>query len=72
MFQDVDLVVEAVFESMKLKKEIFAKLDQVCKPLTILASNTSTFDIDVLAAQTRRPGKVGFVFSEQMEFSEIF
>ena len=59
-YQDVDLVVEAVFESTKLKKEIFEKLDKICKPSAILASNTSSFDIDHLAACTQRPGKVRF------------
>lgn len=53
--KDVDIVVEAVFESMKLKQEIFRKLDQVCKPSCILASNTSGLDIDQIAAVTKRP-----------------
>jgi len=51
-------VIEAVFENMKLKKEIFAKLDAACKPNTILASNTSTLSIDEIASATRRPNKV--------------
>ena len=50
-----DIVVEAVFENMDVKKEVFAKLDAVCKPATILASNTSTLDIDEMAAVTKRP-----------------
>jgi 3-hydroxyacyl-CoA dehydrogenase len=54
----VDIVVEAAFESMPVKKEIFAKLDTVTKPEAILASNTSTLDIDEIASATKRPGKV--------------
>jgi 3-hydroxyacyl-CoA dehydrogenase len=53
-----DVVVEAVFESMDVKREVFAKLDAVCKPSAILASNTSTLDIDAMAAATQRPAKV--------------
>lgn len=55
---DVDIVIEAVFENMALKKEIFATLDKVCKPGAILASNTSTLDIDEIAASTSRPQDV--------------
>mmetsp|Transcript_40428 Transcript_40428/g.65153 ORF Transcript_40428/g.65153 Transcript_40428/m.65153 type:complete len:554 (-) Transcript_40428:68-1729(-) len=55
---DVDLVIEAVFEDMKVKKEIFAKLDKVCKPGCILASNTSYLSIDKIASATSRPGDV--------------
>jgi 3-hydroxyacyl-CoA dehydrogenase len=55
---DADVVIEAVFESMDVKKEVFAKLDAICKPSAILASNTSTLDIDAMAAVTTRPGKV--------------
>jgi 3-hydroxyacyl-CoA dehydrogenase len=57
-FEDVDIVVEAVFEGMALKKEIFAELDKVCKPTCILASNTSTLDIDEIASATKRPEMV--------------
>jgi 3-hydroxyacyl-CoA dehydrogenase len=57
-FADVDLVIEAVFENMALKKEIFAELNSVCKPGAILASNTSTLDLDELAATTTRPESV--------------
>ncbi|XP_070566357.1 peroxisomal bifunctional enzyme-like isoform X1 [Ptychodera flava] len=56
--KDVDLVIEAVFENMKLKKEIFAKLDAVCKPSAILCSNTSSLNIDEMASATKRPDKV--------------
>ncbi|MSP43310.1 MAG: 3-hydroxyacyl-CoA dehydrogenase [Alphaproteobacteria bacterium] len=50
-----DMVVEAVFENMELKKEIFRKLDAICKPGAILATNTSALDINAIAAQTKRP-----------------
>lgn len=55
---DVDLVVEAAFESMEVKKDIFSKLDEICKPSAILASNTSYLDIDQIAAMTSRPQNV--------------
>ena len=55
---DVDMVVEAVFENMEVKKEVFAKLDTVTKPECILASNTSTLDVDEIASVTKRPDKV--------------
>ncbi len=55
---DADVVIEAVFESMDLKKQIFAKLDKVTKPGTVLASNTSTLDINQIATATSRPGDV--------------
>jgi len=54
-FSSVDLVIEAVFEGMALKKEIFRELDRVCKPGAILASNTSTLSIDEIASSTSRP-----------------
>ncbi|XP_005723414.1 peroxisomal bifunctional enzyme [Pundamilia nyererei] len=52
---DVDLVIEAVFEDMALKKKVFQQLSAVCKPSTFLCSNTSGLDIDQLACQTRNP-----------------
>ena len=52
---DVDLVIEAVFEEMSVKKDIFGKLDAIVKPGAILASNTSYLDIDEIAAATSRP-----------------
>jgi len=55
---DADLVIEAVFESMEVKRQVFATLDEVCKPGAILASNTSTLDLDQIAAFTRRPQDV--------------
>ncbi|MDP1633354.1 MAG: 3-hydroxyacyl-CoA dehydrogenase NAD-binding domain-containing protein, partial [Gallionellaceae bacterium] len=56
--KDADVVIEAVFEDMALKKEIFARLDKVAKPGAVLASNTSTLDIDEIARATSRPGDV--------------
>ncbi len=55
---DADLVIEAVFENMALKKEIFSRLDAVCKPGAILATNTSTLDVDEIAEATSRPEDV--------------
>jgi 3-hydroxybutyryl-CoA dehydrogenase len=55
---DVDLVVEAVPEQLELKRSIFRTLDDVCKPDTILASNTSSLSITEIAVSTGRPGKV--------------
>ncbi len=57
-FAAVDMVIEAVFEGMALKKEIFGQLDRHCKPGAILASNTSTLSIDEIAATTSRPEAV--------------
>jgi 3-hydroxybutyryl-CoA dehydrogenase len=55
---DCDLVVEAAIENMKIKKEIFAELDGICKSETILASNTSSLSITEVASATKRPEKV--------------
>jgi 3-hydroxyacyl-CoA dehydrogenase len=55
---DCDLVIEAVFENMAIKKEVFARLDAIARPGAILASNTSYLDIDEIASVTRRPGRV--------------
>jgi 3-hydroxyacyl-CoA dehydrogenase len=55
---DADLVIEAVFESMDVKKDVFTKLDAVCKPGAVLATNTSYLDVDEIAAITRRPADV--------------
>ncbi|WP_372619606.1 3-hydroxyacyl-CoA dehydrogenase NAD-binding domain-containing protein [Alteromonas stellipolaris] len=55
---DVDLVIEAVFEKMEVKKTVFTTLDKVCKPGAILASNTSTLDVNEIAACTSRPQDV--------------
>jgi 3-hydroxyacyl-CoA dehydrogenase len=53
-----DLVIEAIFESMAVKKEVFAQLDAIAKPSAILASNTSYLDINEIAASTQRPQQV--------------
>lgn len=55
---DCDLVVEAAVENMKIKREIFAELDIICKPETILASNTSSLSITEVASATKRADKV--------------
>jgi len=57
-FSSVDLVIEAVFEGMALKKDVFKELDRVCKQDAILASNTSTLSIDEIASSTSRPASV--------------
>ncbi|MGB8064531.1 MAG: 3-hydroxyacyl-CoA dehydrogenase NAD-binding domain-containing protein [Candidatus Sulfotelmatobacter sp.] len=57
-FGNVDMVVEAVFEGMALKKQIFGELDRVCRKGAILASNTSTLNIDEIASATSRPESV--------------
>ncbi len=56
--KDCDLVIEAVFEEMDVKKPIFARLDEVMKPGALLFSNTSALDVDQLAAMTKRPQDV--------------
>lgn len=55
---DVDVVVEAVFEDMAVKRQVFEQLDAVCKPGAILASNTSSLDLNAIAAFTKRPEDV--------------
>ncbi|MEG1038385.1 MAG: 3-hydroxyacyl-CoA dehydrogenase NAD-binding domain-containing protein [Pseudomonas sp.] len=55
---EADLVIEAVFENLSVKQQVFRTLDEVCKPGAILASNTSTLDVDQIAAVTRRPQDV--------------
>jgi 3-hydroxyacyl-CoA dehydrogenase len=57
-FGQADLIVEAAFESMELKKRIFAEIDKIAKPDCVLASNTSTLDIDAIASVTSRPRMV--------------
>jgi len=56
--RDADIVVEAVFERMDVKQELFAKLDAIAKPGAILATNTSTLDVNKIAAATKRPQDV--------------
>ncbi|MDQ3810945.1 MAG: 3-hydroxyacyl-CoA dehydrogenase family protein, partial [Chloroflexota bacterium] len=53
-----DLIIEAVFENLELKKQVFRELDAIANPSAVLASNTSTLDIDALAAMTSRPENV--------------
>ena len=55
---DADIVIEAVFEDLSLKKKIFKELDEICKSETILASNTSSLDITEIGKSTNRPDKV--------------
>jgi len=55
---DVDLVIEAVFEDMAIKQQVFAALDAITRPDAILASNTSTLDLDAIAALTKDPSRV--------------
>ncbi|WP_271079569.1 3-hydroxyacyl-CoA dehydrogenase NAD-binding domain-containing protein [Aurantiacibacter sp. MUD61] len=57
-FADCDLVIEAVFELMEIKKDVFGKLDKICKPDAIMASNTSYLDVNEIAACTSRPEQV--------------
>ena len=56
--KDKDLIIEAVFEEMGVKEKVFKQLDAVAKPGAILASNTSTLDVDKIASFTKRPGDV--------------
>src|SRR4029450_5268929 len=57
-FKEADIVVEAVFEGMALKKQVFAELDRVTRPDAVLASNTSSLNIDEIASATKRPAQV--------------
>lgn len=57
-FHDVDIVVEAVFEELELKKQVFSELDRVCRSGAVLASNTSALDIDEIAEATSHPDRV--------------
>ena len=56
--QDCDLVIEAITENQTLKNETFARLDAICPPAAILASNTSSCNVTAMAAATKRPGQV--------------
>jgi len=56
--RDADMIIEAVFEEMPIKKEVFARLDGLAKPDAVLATNTSTLDVDEIASATRRPESV--------------
>src|SRR5437763_13866318 len=55
---DCDLIIEAVYENMDVKKEVFGRLDKIAKPGAILASNTSYLDVNEIAASISRPGDV--------------
>jgi 3-hydroxyacyl-CoA dehydrogenase len=57
-FEEADIIAEAVFEGMALKKQVFGEIDKIAKPGAILASNTSTLDIDEIASATSRPASV--------------
>ena len=57
-FTDCDIVIEAVFENMELKQQIAVRLGQICKPSAIIASNTSTLDVDLIAQASGRPADV--------------
>ena len=57
-FAEADIIVEAVFENMELKKKTFSEIDAIAKPSAILASNTSTLSIDEIASATKRPAQV--------------
>ena len=56
-------VIEAVYENLALKREIFAKLDKICKPSTILCSNTSSLDIDRVSSWSNLVEKINFLFN---------
>lgn len=72
---DCDAVIEAVFERMDVKKDVFARLDQIMKPDALLFTNTSALDIDEIAAVTKRPEKVAgthyFVPANVMKLFEV-
>lgn len=57
-FADIDFVIEAIIEDLELKKDAFARLDKICRPEVILATNTSSMSITVIAGATSRPEKV--------------
>lgn len=61
--KDCDLIIEAVFEDLNVKKDLFQRLDEICEPKTILATNTSSLSVDELAKATKRPDRfVGLHF----------
>lgn len=73
--KDVDMVIEAVFEDMKIKQQVLKRCDEICKPSTLLCTNTSTLDVDEIAKATSRPDKVigthFFSPANQMKLLEI-
>src|SRR3546814_2392602 len=56
--KDSDLIIEAIFENMEIKKDVFGKLDKIAKPGAILATNTSALNIDEIATAVKRPEAV--------------
>jgi 3-hydroxyacyl-CoA dehydrogenase len=71
-FKDVDIVIEAAFEEISIKREIFKTLDEICPKHAILASNTSALSISEIAAATRRPEKVvGMHFFNPAQFMKL-
>ncbi len=70
--KDVDLVIEAIFENVEVKKELFKELDKICKKNTYLASNTSTIPITDLASVTSRPEKfIGMHFMNPVPIMKL-
>jgi len=70
--KDADLVIEAIFENVKVKKEIFQDLDNICKKDCVLASNTSTIPITDLASATNRPEKfIGMHFMNPVPIMKL-
>ena len=70
--KDVDLVIEAIFENVEVKKDIFSKLDKICKKECVLASNTSTIPITDLASATSRPEKfIGMHFMNPVPIMKL-
>lgn len=66
-FRDVDFVIEAVSENERLKRELFAQLDAIANPETVLATNTSSISVTKIAAATKRADKVGVRCEERGE-----
>ena len=70
--KDADLVIEAIFENVQVKKELFKELDEICKKDCVLASNTSTIPITDLASVTSRPGKfIGMHFMNPVPIMKL-
>jgi 3-hydroxybutyryl-CoA dehydrogenase len=70
--KDADLIIEAIIEEVKIKKEVFQKLDGICKKETILASNTSTIHITDLASATKRPDQfIGMHFMNPVPLMKL-
>jgi 3-hydroxybutyryl-CoA dehydrogenase len=70
--KDADVIIEAIIEEVKIKKEVFQKLDAICKKETILASNTSTIPITDLASSTKRPDRfIGMHFMNPVPLMKL-